>query len=257
MSWSPHLRRVLYNLAEKIVVVSRETGESVQAKTGLKSSKMVIIYNGIAVERYSNPDRLQSRRSLGLSDSTVVFGSVSRLDPIKDHVTMLRAFEKVTRKHDDSMLLIVGEGPARKDIEQAVKEMHLSGKVILTGFSDKVYSLLAGMDLFLQTSMEEGLSLSILEAAASGIPIVATDVGGTPEIIRSGRDGILLGSGNVDAFADAMNRFIEDPEPFRLMADEAKKVIKRQFSLESMVHRYESLYRDILRNKGGAAWAES
>jgi glycosyltransferase involved in cell wall biosynthesis len=111
---------------------------------------------------------------------------------------------------------------------------------------------LAAFDLFLQPSTEEGLSLTILEAAAAGVPIVASAVGGTGEIIENGTSGTLIAAGDVEALAAALNGFVEDPAPFREMARGARETVERRFSLASMAAAYESLYRSMCAERGAA-----
>jgi glycosyltransferase involved in cell wall biosynthesis len=244
----PRLRRYLYELSRAIVVVSKETGESFISKTGVDPSMVRVIYNGIHTGKYAGLDRTASRDALGFGGDVVVFGCISRLDPVKDHPTMLRALKKVCERRDGARLLIVGDGPERERIERLAGELSLGAKVHLAGFQEDVAPYLAAMDAFIQPSIQEGLSLTILEAAAAGIPIMATPVGGTPEVIRDGETGVLVGVGDADSLAGAMERFIENPEPFALMARKAREAVERTFSIEAMARSYESLYLEILQD---------
>jgi glycosyltransferase involved in cell wall biosynthesis len=251
-AWSKRLRRYLYHLADRIVVVSKETGESFLAKSGVDPARIVVIYNGIDTARFRNLDRAGARRELGIAQESVVFGAVSRLDTVKDHPTMLRAFAKASKRRPNCVFVVVGDGPERGAIERLIAELGLEGSVKLTGFTDDVPRRLAAFDLFLQPSTEEGLSLTILEASAAGVPVVASAVGGTSEIIENGRTGTLVPAGDTDALAAALSGFIENPAPFREMARGARETVERRFSLAGMADAYEALYRSVLAERGVA-----
>jgi glycosyltransferase involved in cell wall biosynthesis len=163
---------------------------------------------------------------------------------------MIEAFKKISRTCARCLLVIVGDGPERGTIERKVEEFGLGGAVKLEGFSAEVPKYLASFDLFLQPSTEEGLSLTILEAAAAGVPVVASSVGGTGEIIEDGKTGMLVLPQDVEALADVMRRFVEDPAPFRDMARRARKNVEERFSLAGMAAAYEALYTSVLRLRG-------
>ena len=249
-AWSKRFRRFLYQLADAIAVVSKETGESFLAKSGVNRSKIAVVYNGIDTSRFAGLDRAGARRDLGLDGNLFIFGAISRLDPVKDHPTLLRAFRRAAGRCSRCMLVIVGDGPERGAIERMIGELGLGGAVRLEGFTKDVPRYLASFDCFVQPSTEEGLSLTILEAAAAGVPVIASSVGGTPEIIENGITGTLVPAGDVDAIAHALESFIENPAPFREMARRAQEDVTRRFSLEGMAARYEALYRSVLRERG-------
>jgi glycosyltransferase involved in cell wall biosynthesis len=249
-AWSKRFRRFLYQLADRIVVVSNETGESFLAKSGVAPERVTVIHNGIDTGRFAGVDRNGARQDLRINGDAIVFGAVSRLDPVKDHLTMIEAFKKISRTCARCLLVIVGDGPERGTIERKVEELGLGGAVKLEGFSAEVPKYLASFDLFLQPSTEEGLSLTILEAAAAGVPVVASSVGGTGEIIEDGKTGMLVLPQDVEALADVMRRFVEDPAPFRDMARRARKNVEERFSLAGMAAAYEALYTSVLRLRG-------
>ena len=163
---------------------------------------------------------------------------------------MLRAFGKASRRCSRCVFVIVGDGPERGAIERLIAELGLGDSVKLTGFTDDVPRRLAAFDLFLQPSTEEGLSLTILEAAAAGVPVVASAVGGTGEIIENGKTGTLVAAGDTEALAAALSGFIENPAPFREMARDAREVVERRFSLAGMAAAYEALYRSVCAERG-------
>lgn len=248
MSWAPALRRYIYSLAHAVVVVSKETGEIFARRSGVESSKIRVIHNGIDLDRYRNirADRQAVPGLEKIGRDVVVFGAVSRLDPVKDHATMLRAFAEVAARYSDCVFLIVGEGSERGNIEALIRELSIEGRVIMPGFTDEVPLYLLSMDMYLQPSLEEGLSLTLLEAAASGVPAVVTPVGGNPEVIEGGFSGTFVDVGDWHGLAAIMDSFMEDPVPFREMACRARESVEAGFSLASMEAGYRTLYSEAM-----------
>ncbi|MGM0484579.1 MAG: glycosyltransferase [Candidatus Krumholzibacteriota bacterium] len=241
----PGLRRWIYNLAARIAVVSDETGKNFIRKTGIDPGKVVTVYNGIEIEAFSGGGEGRLREELGIGDSETVIGSLSRLSPEKDHRTIMKAFSPVAAGHENCRLLIVGDGPLREELERMAAELSLSSRVVFAGFREDTAASLAAMDLFLQPSLEEGLSLTILEAAAAGVPIITTPVGGTPEIIVDGAEGVMVEPGSSRQLASAMESFLEEPERFEKMAEAAKRKVRDRFSLSAMERKYSGLYLEI------------
>ena len=247
---APALRRWLYNLADRIVVVSRETGEAFVSKSGVKCSKIEVVHNGIDADEFSRIDRERARKTLGIDGDRVVFGSISRLDRVKDHRTMLEAFKQVVEARHDSLFLIVGDGPERQSIEGLINELSLGANVRLEGFTDRVALCLAAMDVFVQPSLEEGLSMTILEAMAAGKPVIATPVGGTPEAISDGESGMLVPVGDVDRLASAMLAYFTERARYEEIGRRARERVESEFSVKRMVSDYEKLYRQVIGLNG-------
>ncbi len=245
----PSMAKIIYGLSSRTAVVSRDTGEVFVRKTGLDPSKITVVHNGIDFSAYGRSDRGEARKSIGIPPGSIVFGSVSRLDPVKDHATMLRAFAEVSKNDGRCLFLIVGDGPERGNIERLAEELSIGEKVIITGFTDRVEEYLAAMDVFLQPSTEEGLSLTILEAIAAGIPVITTPVGGTPEIITGGETGTFVDVGDSETMSVEMKRFIGDRSIFLRMAEKARVMALVEFSLVNMTSRYESIYAGIVEGK--------
>ena len=246
----PGLRRWIYNLAGRIAVVSDETGESLIRKTGIDPRKVITVYNGIETESFSGGEGGSLREELGIGDSETVFGSLSRLSPEKDHRTLIKAFSSLAAGHENCRLLIVGDGPLREELEEMVAGLELASRVTFAGFREDTAASLAAMDVFLQPSLEEGLSLTILEAAAAGVPIITTPVGGTPEIIIDGAEGVMVEPGSSEQLASAMESFLREPDRFRKMAEAARRKVRDRFSLGGMQENYSGIYLELIgRNR--------
>ena len=218
----------------------------------LPEAKAVTVPNGIDLARFM-PRNTEARQhlleSLGVPGDPFVFGSVGRLDRLKDQATMLRAFALLAAPANgteggpqNAILAIAGDGDEREALERERERLGLQGRVFLLGRRDDVPALLAGFDAFVLSSRTEGYSLALLEASASGLPIVATDVGGNGEIVGNERTGLLVPPQDPAALADAMRRVARDPEAGHRMGQAGRAWALANGSLDAMYRRYMNLY---------------
>ena len=238
--------------------ISREVSASVKRVYGLECR--AVIPNCVPVEAYQRggEDRLKWREREGFGPDAIVFTCVGRLEPQKNPHLLLQAMSKVQdpRAH----LVFLGEGGLGKQLASEAGSLNLGGRVHFLGKRNDVPSVLAGSDVFVLGSSWEGNPLSVMEAMASGLPVVSTAVGGVPELVRSGEDGILVRAGDCAAFADAMKVLLDDSQKRLSMADAARTRALREFRLERMVQGYEDLYKETvtpLRNtqtKAARTW---
>lgn len=241
-----YLHRVLGRLVKRIVVVS-ESGRALLEAEGVPGGRILTIHNGIEDARFQNGvDRWGMRAGLGFDREQPLIGIVARLDPIKDHASLLRAMRRVTQAHADATLLIIGDGPLRADLERQAAELGLGRSVRFLGTRDDVPELLAALDVVVLTSLSEGLSLTLLEESAAGKPMVATAVGGNAEIIEDGKTGLLVPPGDEEALAGAINGLLADPERAQAIGQEARLRFLRGFTLKRMVSQYVEVYEDCV-----------
>jgi sugar transferase (PEP-CTERM/EpsH1 system associated) len=224
--------------------VTEFTAVSQQIKVWLEEDVRVFkpvaqIYNGV---ESSGPQRGRSareiRQELNIPEAAFLIGTVGRLDPIKDQAGLIEAFAKLKALRPDSYLLIVGDGPEREKLEQ----LKIDG-IYLLGMRKDVADILAALNLFVLSSLNEGISNTILEAMAAGLPIVATAVGGTPELIVNDKNGLLVAPGDYGNLADAMSRYTEDPVLCDQHGCENQSIIDAKFSVLAMVKGYETVWR--------------
>lgn len=237
-----YLHRMLWRLVDRIVVVSESSRALLQAE-GVPGERIATIHNGIDAAKFLiGEDRWGMRARLGLGREQPLIGIVARLDAIKNHASLLRAMPRVVQAHPDAELLIIGDGPLRANLERQTAELDLGRNVRFLGMRDDVPELLAALDVVVLCSLSEGLSLTLLEESAAGNPMVATDVGGNPEIIADGKTGLLVPVGDDTALADAINRLLADPERAHAIGQAARLQFMREFTLARMVSRYVEVY---------------
>ncbi|WP_329743197.1 TIGR03088 family PEP-CTERM/XrtA system glycosyltransferase [Dyella sp. A6] len=253
------LRRWMAPFINRYVPVSVELRDWLTQRVGIRPSKVLHIPNGIDVDRYGiASSQRASRRLTGnlAPPGTLLVGNVARLDKVKDHAALISAFgllREQAASHDvDCRLVIAGDGPQRAVLEQQIVELGLTESVHLLGNRDDVPELLAECDLFVLSSMAEGMPLTLLEAMAAGLPVVTTRVGDTASMVEADRTGVLVPPGDPQALAEAMRMYAID-EPLRRQHGEAGRArVVARFSLGTMVAAYEALFAESLAPVDGA-----
>jgi glycosyltransferase involved in cell wall biosynthesis len=209
---------------------------------GFPAQRLNVIYNGIdAGKRPTAPQREAARRALGVPQDAFVVGTVGRLDPVKNIPSLLRAFALLAREYPGARLVIVGDGPDRGALQAEVDSLGLGDTVVFTGYRSDVRAIMPAFDLYANTSTYEGVSLTILEAMASALPVVATNVGGNPEVVVDHETGRLV-AGHDKAIAGALLELAGDPNQRHAMGNAGRWRVKRHFSIDRMVQQYAGVY---------------
>jgi sugar transferase (PEP-CTERM/EpsH1 system associated) len=247
--WRYRLNRWTISMVDRVVAVSKEVGEFCVSNIRLPAQKVVVIHNGVEIPTLPLDAREQARLELGLSQDALVCGAVSRLDPVKGIKDLLLAFSQVGTAFA-AYLVIIGEGSERQHLEQVAQEIGVMDRVIWAGYRANVPSLLTAFDIFVQPSLHEGLPNTVLEAMAAGIPVVATRVGGTPELVVNGKTGMLVPKSDPDSLADVITLLLESPEARESMGRAGRQRVQQHFSVEKMVQKTEQLYEELLMEKG-------
>jgi glycosyltransferase involved in cell wall biosynthesis len=192
-----------------------------------------------------------------LRDTSVTFGTVGRLDPVKNQAAMLHALRSILDARPDLTgrvkLIIVGDGPAACDLRDLVRALRLESEVTLLGARSDIPVLLRSIDVFMLTSLNEGISNTILEAMSSGLPVIASRVGGNPELVVNGVTGLTYPVDSPAALERAMLHYIDDPGARTTHGDAARAIVVRDFSLDAMMARYADLYREMMASTGQRA----
>ena len=189
--------------------------------------------------------KLALRAGIGLGPSDLVLITLARLIPAKGVQYLLQAISRLGRSFPTLKLVICGDGPFKGILLELAEKLGLSSKVIFTGFRTDALSLLQAADMFVLPSLSEGLPLSILEAMALGKPVVATRVGGIPEVIDHGKTGWLVPPGNAGALAATLQRALSGGAATLMMAQRARQTVLRRFSIDETVNSWRRLYEGV------------
>ena len=250
-SW--HLNRWLLKRSH-VVAVSAE----IRARmTGLippnGTGSLRYIPNGISLTPYSRlPDRREARRRLGWSETDYLLGMVARLSEGKDHPGLLQALQRVRQTVPQARLILVGDGPMRERIEGTIRQLELDDAVVLLGERRDIPQILAALDVFVLASESEGIPLTILEAMAADLPVLATAVGGIPEVVIPDETGLLVPPQSPQLLADAILTLLRDPNRARRMGAAGCNRVKQQFDVKKVVGSYEALYERLCVQESAA-----
>lgn len=245
------VRRLYRPFVHRYVALSRHLQRYLVDAVGVPANRVVQLYNGVDTQRFRPaPQRTPIEGSPFNDPALWLVGTVGRLQAIKDQVLLARAFvralERAPQARDRLRLVIAGEGALRASVEQVLREAGVESLAWLAGARDDVPDVLRGLDAFVLPSRAEGISNTILEAMATGLPIVATAVGGNVELLEHGVTGTLVPSGHVDAMATALLEDLAQPQLARQRGEAARSAVQRRFSLDSMVAAYGDLYERLL-----------
>jgi glycosyltransferase involved in cell wall biosynthesis len=224
------------------VPVSEDAAEVVRDIERVPARKVCVIHNGIDLTAFPTPAAprpAKGNRAI----------HVARLNPVKDQPTLLHAARLAADAEPSFRLDLVGDGPARAELEALHRQLNLGGHVRFLGFRDDVRDLLTAADFFVLSSVSEGISLTLLEAMAMGLPVVATDVGGNREVVAEGTTGLLVPAQSPAALAEAMLGLVRDPERARRMGAAGRRRAEEKFDLRRVVREYEELYLSLLRKR--------
>jgi glycosyltransferase involved in cell wall biosynthesis len=241
-------RRLVYHLSHRVLCVSEELKRFHAKRTGFPERRMEVIHNGVDTNRFApNPAaRAAMRRELRIPDSDLLIGCVGNLSAVKDYPTVLRAIDALSRSCTNYRLIVSGEGPERKRLEEIIRaHPEWKERVRLLGLCNHIPELLNAMDSYVLTSLTEGISNSLLEAMATGLPVVATATGGNPEVVVDGQSGILFPVGDSSCLAAHLVRLQARPEDRSRLGGGALRRVRTSFSLEAMVRNYEELYQSL------------
>jgi sugar transferase (PEP-CTERM/EpsH1 system associated) len=248
-------RRLAFEWAHCVLSVSHQLKEWHARRTGFAADRIHVIHNGVDGRRFfpEPSTRARVRGELGLAEDEFCIGCVGNLLPVKDHLTALRAVERITGHCGRWRMVIVGEGSERPRIESFINEHPACrGRVWLTGTSDRVPELLQAMDVYVLSSLSEGISNSLLEAMASGLPVVATATGGNPEVVVDGESGLLFPVGDSGRLAEQLMLLERRPAVRTQLAEQAIRRMREEFSIDSMIRKYARVYESLGRKTAAA-----
>lgn len=228
------------------IIVNSEAMQKQISHLKFLDRKITIIENSVDTSMYNpNIDYGKTRKELGLNTENSVIVTVGRLNKEKGHRFLLEAAHDVIRAFPDAVFLIVGKGPLEVELKNMAKELGLSKNVIFTGFFKDLPKILKLMDIFVLPSVSEGVPVCLLEAMAAGKPVIATNVGGVPEIVHHEKTGLVIESRNVHGLAKAIILLLEDKEKAKELGEKGQAFINKRFSTEVMIQKIEGIYKEL------------
>lgn len=245
------LRRLYRPFVTHYIALSRDLGDYLTCRVGMSPSRVAQIYNGVDVQRFHPAKQRQAIEGCPFSDAACwLVGTVGRMQIVKDQTTLAAAFIRALAVFPDLgarlRLVMIGEGPLRARAQAMLEEAGLAALAWLPGERDDVPEILRGLDCFVLPSLAEGVSNTILEAMASGLPVIATNVGGNGELIEAGVTGELVTVADPEAMARQIVALATDPQRARLAGLAGRARVEQQFSLQAMSQGYQGLYDRLL-----------
>jgi glycosyltransferase involved in cell wall biosynthesis len=252
--WRERINRWTARLDDRAVAVCELVRQAEIVRGGAPAGRVVTVYNGVDVDRFSakEPQVVERvRRALGIPVDALLLGTVGRHSPEKDLANLLAAMVAVRDHVPTAWLVLVGGGELRGQLETQVRSLGLSDAVVFAGVRDDVPEILAALDLFVLPSRWEGLPLAVLEAMAARLPVVATAVGGVPEVVVDGLTGLLVPPGDPPALAGALLSLARDAGRRRAMGQAGYERVREHFAMAQMARAMERLYEELLAEKRG------
>lgn len=237
------LLKGLSTFCERVTTVGENVTEFLNNEVGIPRRKLMTIPNGIDRKRF-NPEIVPGKRFFPEDAQTI--GIIARLEKAKDHCTLLHAFQKVLGECPNARLLIVGEGSEKVALQGECTRLGLQKEVGFIGLQRDIPQILAAIDIFVLSSIEEGLPISILEAMAMRKPVVATAVGNIPEVIKHNQTGLLVAPKDKDGMASAILKLLRDREFGFSMGANACRLIRERYDLDETFARYAALYESAM-----------
>ncbi len=238
--------RISARFTDKIAAVSDPLNKYLIDSAGLPFEKVITIRNGIDTDRFKpSDDRESVRREFGFENDNVVIAIVARLAPVKNHSFLLDTFHTVSTVHPQARLLIIGDGPLLDQLKDKAASLKLTDKIVFTGDRHDVSRLLTAVDIATLCSQSEGLSLTLLEAMSTQLPVVATDVGGNSDIITNGENGYIIKLNDKSDYADKLSKLIHSGDLRKRLGIKARNEALANWSLKGMVNAYQDLYQEL------------
>jgi sugar transferase (PEP-CTERM/EpsH1 system associated) len=250
------LRRAIRPIVHRYIAVSSELADWLVNTVGVRRDRVRRICNGVDIQLFH--PRTEARREFGpqgfVASTNILVGTVGRMEAIKDQLTLVRGFLHLINIDADARsclrLVLIGDGGLREEAQQMVSAAGADSLVWFPGERNDIPELMRGLDLFILPSLREGISNTILEAMASGLPVIATNVGGNRELVVDGETGMLVPPSDPIAMADAIQSYLRDPAKLERHGQAGRKRAVEHFSIEKMVEGYLRVYDEVLAERG-------
>ncbi|MGA3206894.1 MAG: glycosyltransferase [Syntrophales bacterium] len=244
------LDRATDKYVDRFIVVSDVLRNALITKRHIPPEKVTKIYNGIEIDHYdpitTASHRIKIRDGLGVNKDNILLGAIGRMVWQKGFEFLIKCIQDVLKAHGEIKVIIVGEGPLKRDLENLCRQLKVEGKTIFPGFRSDIKEILSAVDIVVIPSLLEGFPMLTLEAMAMAKPIVATRIDGITEQITDGVEGILVPPRKPIALAAAINKVIENREFARSLGLAARKRVEKEFTVEKMINETEDVYHSLL-----------
>lgn len=238
------LRRVLFKFVNRVIAVSRDLERWLTEVVGVPAQKVQQIYNGVDTRRFRPTDETVR------DNVEIVVGSVTRFAQIKDPMNLVNAFIEAHRQRKGLRLLMIGDGPLAKTAASALDSAGIDSAASMPGFRDDIAAILRGMDVFVLGSKREGISNTILEAMATGLPVIATETGGNMELVIDQVNGKLVPPEDPAALAEAICSYVDQRTRIAEHGKASRARAVAEFSIRTMTDQYDHLYQELVAEKG-------
>ena len=246
------LQNFLWNYANQVLAVSNAHRQRIVDVVGFPFEKIRPIYNGVdsAVFFPRSEEKLVIRKKLGLNPEDICIGTVGSLRSVKNQALLLTACKKNLPHAPNMQIVLAGDGPLKKDLVAKAQALGLDKNVHFVGARNDIPEVLNAFDIFVLPSLREGMPNAVLEAMSCGVPVIATSVGGVPEVIEDNKSGILVPSQDEEALEAALADLIREVGKRRRLGTAGRRRVLAHFSLEKMVQEYHALYQSLVPRKG-------
>jgi glycosyltransferase involved in cell wall biosynthesis len=241
------IERVLSLLTTRIIAVSPQQREEIGSLIGAQR-KMVDIRLGFDLSKFlAVREKRMTRKELGLPGDKWIVGAAGRLTPVKNLALFVDLAERLSQKRSDVLLVVVGDGEDRQRLERLVRDKGLVDRVLFLGWQTEIEKVYKAIDLLVLTSKNEGTPVAVIEAMASGCPVVAAPVGGVVDLVKHGVTGLLAGPEDIDDFVDRVEQILDDPDLGPRLVDKARDFIASHYGLDRLLDDMSRLYKDLVR----------
>ena len=238
----------ILRLFDHVIAVSEKMKDEV-LRFSVKPEKVSVLHNALVIENFSrNSEDRSFREEIGVNGETLLVGNIGRLSPEKGQADFIRSAAKVISRHEDARFVLIGKGDDKPHLEALSRSLGLDEKVLFLGYRSDMVQVYNSLDIVVQTSYTEGMPNVVLEALAMEVPVIATDVGGTSEVIKNNHTGVLVGPGKTEIIAENILNFINTRDVFTKMARNGRRRVVKHFNFDERTKKLSELY-DFVNEK--------
>ena len=253
-SWQGRVHRLvdrtLALFTTRLIACTAQVAEKLHNQDGIDARRIVTLANGVDLQRFADVTPVDIERELGASGGGPWLAVLGRLEPVKGQAYLLECLALLRDQGIEFRCVLIGDGPERESLVEKVTRLQLADRVYLAGFRDEVPAWLAAIDVLVMPSRWEGLPMALLEAMALGKPVVAHAVGGIPDVVRDGQEGLLVPPHHPQQMMQALARLLGDAALRAQMGANALSRVRSHYSAEALARAYEKLYRDAMAEHG-------